>query len=192
MIPASELRPGTAVRVEGTLYKVLAADYHAGSGKMGGVTHARLRNLETGTQTERRFRADEMLATIEPERRAMQYLYGDGGKSVFMHPETFEQVEIENERLGQALAFLQEGMTLPVEFVEDRPVAVTFPDIVEVRVAETAPPLHGQGASNVWKEARLENGLTVMVPPFIAPGESIRLQVESVTYLERAKGEKKG
>lgn len=191
MRSASELRPGMAVRLEGTLYKVLAAEYHAGGGKMGGVTHAKLRNLETGTMREWRFRTDEVVEEIEPERKTMQFLYGDAHVSYFMHPETFEQVEIENQRLGRAASFLREGMSVPVEFVDDRPVSIAFPDIVEVRVADTAQPVHGQSISNVWKEARLDNGLTVMVPPFIAAGETIRVQLETGGYVERARPEKK-
>ncbi len=190
MRSAAELRPGMAVRVEGTVYKVIAAEYHAGGGKMSGVTHAKLRNLETGTMREWRFRADETVQQVEPARRTMQYLYGDGRVSVFMDPATFEQIEFETARLGRAASFLHEGMSVPVEFLEDRPVAVAFPDIVEARVAETAPPVHGQGITNVWKEARLDNGVKLLVPPFIAPGETIRVQVETGTYLERARAGK--
>jgi elongation factor P len=180
-----------AVRVEGTLYKVIGAEYHAGGGKMGGVTHAKLRNLETGTLTERRFRADEMVTTVEPERQTMQFLYADERLAYFMNPRSFEQVEMEKERLGRAAPWLHEGASVPVEFCEGRPIAITFPDIVDARVVDTAPPVHGQGLTNVRKEARLENGLTLMVPPFIAPGEMIRVQVETGTYLERAHAPKK-
>jgi len=191
MTTASELRPGMAVRVEGILYKVLAAEYHAGGGKMGGVTHAKLRNLATGTLTERRFRADEVVAAVEPERRTMQFLYADDRLAYFMNPQSFEQVEMEKEHLGRAAAWLREGASVPVEFCDGRPIAITFPDIVDGRVSDTAPPVHGQGLTNVWKQARLENGLTLMVPPFIAPGETIRVQVDTGTYLERAKVERK-
>jgi elongation factor P len=192
MMPASELRPGMAVRLEGTLYKVIAADYHAGGGKMGGVTHAKLRNLATGTMREWRFRSDETVSEVEPERQVMQYLYSDEGTSYFMHPQTFDQVGIEKQRLGRAASYLKEGMAVPVEFFDGRPVSIEFPAVVEVRVEETAPPAHGQGITNVWKEARLENGLKSMVPPFIAPGEMVRVEVETGSYIERAKAEKKG
>lgn len=184
---ASELRAGMAVRIEGTLYRIIAAEYHSGQGKMGGVTHARLRNLETGTLREWRFRSDEAIEEIVPERQTLQFLYRDGGLGYFMHPETFDQMPIESGLLGRAALFLVEGMTIPVEFVAGRPIGLVFPDIVEVRVADTAPPAHGQAGSNVWKEARLENGLTLQVPPFIAPGETIRVDVERGTYVERAK-----
>ena len=191
MLAASEIRSGMAIRVEGELYKVIAADYHAGGGKLGGVTHAKLRNVVTGAIWERRFRAEESVEEVEPERQTMQYLYSDERLSYFMHPETFEQVALENERLGPTVRYLQPEMTLPVAFFEGKPMGVVFPDIVEIEVAETAEPIHSQGSDNVWKEARLENGVEILVPPFIAPGEVIRVQVETGTYIERAKGRKK-
>jgi len=191
MLPASSLRPGMAVRVEGILYKVIGAEYHGGGGKMGGVTHAKLRNLDTGTLREWRFRGDQVVEEVLPERQAMQFLYGDGDASYFMHPETFEQIGIGNARIGRAVPFLKEDTTLSVEFFDGRPMSIVFPDIVEARVTETAPPVHTQGNDNVWKEARLENGVEVMVPPFIAPGESIRVEVETGKYVERAKTDRR-
>jgi elongation factor P len=177
--------------VEGTLYKVMAAEYRSGQGKMGGVTHAKVRNVETGTIRELRFRGDEVLEEIVPERQNLQFLYRDGDLSYFMHPDTYEQVAIEDAVLGRAAVFLAEQMTVPIEFVEGRPIGLVFPDIVEVRVAETAPPVHTQGGSNVWKDARLENGLTLQVPPFIGPGELIRVEVERGAYVERARSQKR-
>jgi elongation factor P len=191
MLVASQLRAGTALRLSGEIWKVLYADYHGGGGKMGGVTHARLRNMRTGTQREWRFRAEEPIEPVELEKQAMQFLYGDAGTATFMNPVTFEQVEIENALLGKAAAFLTPEMTLPVEFCEGRPIGVTFPEIMEVRVEQTALPSHTQGTDNVWKKARLTNGVTLLVPPFIAEGETIRVKVEDATYVERAKGEKR-
>jgi elongation factor P len=191
MMPASEIRAGLALRVEGVLYKVIAADYHAGGGKMGGVTHAKLQSVETGTMRERRFRGDELVEDVAPERQALQFLYRDSDVCYFMHPETFEQSAVDAERLGRAADYLVEGTTLAVEFIEGRPTAIVFPDIVEMKVAETAPPARSAGSDNVWKPARLENGVRVMVPPFIAAGEVIRVHVESGTYAERARAEKK-
>lgn len=187
MLAASELRSGMTVRVEGGLYKVLTAEYHAGGGKMGGVTHAKLRNIHTGAVWERRFRPDESLEEVEPERQNMQFLYSNAGMSYFMNPETFEQVAIENERLGAAARYLQPEMIVPVEFSEGQPLSLVFPDIAEVRVEETMPPIHSPGSDNVWKEALLENKVQILVPPFIAPGELVRVEVETGTYVERAK-----
>lgn len=187
MVVASALRPGMAIRLEGEVYKVIAATFHSGGGQMGGVTHAKLRNVRTGAMREWRFRPEEPVQDVPVERQTLQFLYSDHEFCHFMNTETFEQVAVERARLGRVAAFLTEGMVLPVEFHEDRPIGVVFPDIVEVRVAETAPPAHGTGIENVWKEAKLENGLTIQVPPFIAAGEWIRVDVEAGTYIERAK-----
>ncbi len=188
MLTASELRPGMALRIDGTLYKVLDAEYHGGQGKMGGVAHVKLRNLETGTLREWRFRSGETVEPILPERQNMQFLYSDGQSCYFMHPDTFEQVPIDTATLGRAAAFLVEGLVVPVEFVDGNPIGAIFPDIVEIKVADTTPPVHAQGtATNVWKDARLENGQTIMVPPFIAAGETIRVDVERGVYVARAK-----
>ncbi len=191
MLPASELRAGVAIRFEGVLYKVLAAEHHAGQGKMGGAVHSKLLNTETGTPRERRFRIDEPVEILEPERRTMQFLYTDEEMGYFMDAQSFEQVAIERSRLGKAADFLREEMSLPVELIDGKPLGIVFPDIVEVRVAETAEPVHSQGNENVRKTARLENGLTLLVPPFIAKGEIIRVLVEDGSYVERAKPEKK-
>jgi elongation factor P len=191
MLTASGLRAGMAVRIEGTLYRVLGADYHGGQGKMGGVMHAKLRNLDTGTLREWRFRSDEVVEEVKPERQNLQFLYRDGDLDYFMHPETFDQMPIESGALGRAALFLVEEMVVPVEFVDGKPVGIVFPDIVEVAVADTAPPAHSQGGSNVWKDARLQNGLVLQVPPFIGPGDLIRVDVERGTYVERAKTPKR-
>lgn len=191
MVTASQLRAGMAVRVEGILYKVIGAEYRSGQGKMGGVTHAKVRNVDTGTFRELRFRADETVEEILPERQNLQFLYRDGDLGYFMHPDSYEQVAVEAAVLGRAAVFLTEEMTVPIEFVEGRPIGLVFPDIVDVRVAETAPAAHTQGGSNVWKDARLENGLVLQVPPFIGPGELIRVEVERGTYVERAKSQKR-
>jgi elongation factor P len=187
MTTASELRPGMVIRVDGTLYRVIGVDYHGGQGKMGGVAHVKLRNLATGTVRESGLRAGELVEIVTPERQSLQFLYKDDRASYFMHPETFEQTALDNDRLGRAAAFLVEEMAVSVEFIDGVPIGVVFPDIVDVKIAETAPPAHLQGASNVWKEATLENGERIMVPPFIGPGETIRVEVERGTYMERAK-----
>ncbi len=190
MVVASGLRSGMAIRVGGELYKVVSASYHAGGGQMGGVTHAKLRNLHTGAVREVRFRADETVEDVQLERRPMQVLYRDAEATHFMDTETFEQVSMENERLGPAAAYLTEGNTVSVEFSEGRAVGVVFPEVVELQVVETAPPTRSVGTENVWKEARLENGLVIQVPPFIAPGDWVRVEVATSTYVERARRKK--
>jgi elongation factor P len=104
-----------------------------------------------------------------------------------MNPETFEQVAIDTTRLGKAAAWLKEETVVPVEFVDGEPLGIVFPDVAEARVAETAAPYHAPGTDNVWKVAKLDNGVEVMVPPFIDVGERIRVDVEAGHYVERAK-----
>ncbi len=190
MITASQLRPGTAIRHQGTVYKVVSSEYHAGQGKMGGVAHARLQNIETGTFWEHGFRAEEKLEDLALEKQHMDFLYADAQDLYFMSPETFEQVSIGRAAVGAAEKFLRPDMRVPVEFFEGRPIAVLLPDIVEIRVAATAEPLHSQG-DNTWKSARLENDMEVMVPQFIRSGEGIRVDVQSGKYVERAREAKK-
>ena len=117
----------------------------------------------------------------------MQFLYAEGGVSYFMNPATFEQVAIDDGRLGRAAAWLKEEVTIPVEMFDGEPLGIVFPDIAEGRVRETAAPYHSPGTDNVWKEAMLENGVKVMVPPFIDVDEVIRVDVETGRYVERAK-----
>jgi elongation factor P len=187
MVPASQLRAGMAVRFEGQAYKVLIADYHPGQGKMGGTTHARLRNLSTGTLWEHSFRSDLKLEDLPVEKVSMEYLYNDADACYFMNPETFEQVAVPMSVIGPQARFLRPEMHVPVEFVEGRPVAVVFPDIIEVRIADTAPPVHAQQDST-WKTAVLENGVEIMAPQFIKIGDVIRLDVANLKYVDRAKG----
>ncbi len=186
MVIASQLRAGMAIRYEGQAYRVVACDYHPGQGKMGGTAHVRLQNLSTGTLWETSFRPELRLEDLPVERRTLSFLYTDAGQSWFMDPNTYEQTAIPNQMLGDRSRFLEGEMALQVEFVEERPVNVLFPDILEVRIAETAPPVHQQ-ADSTWKSATLENGVEVMVPQFIKPGDMIRLDVTAMRYMDRVK-----
>lgn len=189
MVAASQLRAGMAIRYEGQLYRVLIAEYHPGQGKMGGVTHARLKNLATGSIWEHSFRADLKLEDLAIEKQPMDFLYSDGEQCHFMNPETYEQVAVPAAVIGEQARLLQPDMRVAVEFVEGHPVNVILPEVLEVRVADTAPPSHQQ-TDSVWKPARLENGLEIMVPQFIKTGDVIRLDVAELKYMDRAKGAK--
>jgi len=191
MVVASQMRAGMAIRYEGQVYKVLAADYHPGQGKMGGVTHARLKNLATGSLWEHSFRADLKVEELPVEKQPMDFLYADADECHFMNPGTYEQVDIPASVVGPQAGFLLPEMRAAVEFVEDQPVSVLFPEILEVRVADTAPAVHQQQES-VRKPARLDNGAEVMVPQFIKVGDLIRLDLANLKYIDRAKGATKG
>lgn len=187
MVAASQLRVGMAIRYQGSPYRVMAAEYHPGQGKMGGTTHARLQNLETGTFWEHGLRADLKLDEIPLDKLSLEFLYADGDQCCFMNPETFEQTEIPRAVIGEQAAFLEVGLRLPVEFLEGRPIRVVFPEMVEMRVADTAPPAHQQ-VDTTLKTAKLDNGVGVMVPQFVKTGDVIRIDLATMKYMDRVRG----
>ncbi len=189
MIIASELRPGMALRLEGQVFKVLQSEFKAGGGQAGGVVKSLLRNVVTGREWERRFHPEEKLEDLPVEHHNMEFLYADGDNCVFMDPNNFEQLEVPRAVLGKMEAFLQAGMNLPVEFCAGKAISVILPEVVEAKVAETSPPQHSQQDST-WKEAVLENGVQLLVPLFIAPGELVRIDSRTGKYLERVRQEK--
>jgi len=190
MVTAAELRAGMFIRVEGEIYKILEVESKAGSAKLGGVVKTKLSNLKSHRMWEPHFRPQERLEEIELERHIMEFLFAAGGTSTFMNPETFEQVEIPSAILGPAEKFLRPGIRLPVEFFEDKPSSVAFPEVAEARVVETAPPAHSQ-QEGAWKEATLENGLSIQVPLFIGAGEVVRVDVRTARYIDRVRAERK-
>jgi len=190
MVIACELHGGMVIRIEGEIYKVLEVESKAGAAKMGGVVKTKLINARSGRAWEPHFRPQERLEDLQLGRRMMEFLYADGGNCIFMDPGTYEQVGVPGAILGPAINFLQPRMELPVEFFENEPITIVFPAIAEARVARTAPSAHSQ-QDNAWKEATLDNGLAVRVPLFIAPGETIRVEVGTGRYVERARAERK-
>jgi len=178
------------LRIEGQIYKVVEAEYKAGAAKMSGVVKTKLINLRTGHMWEPHFRPLERLEELQLERRKMEFLFAEGDRCTFMRPDTFEQVEIPRGILGFAAEFLEPGMEVPVDFFEGEALSVAFPEVAEARVATTAPPMHSPQDS-AWKEAKLENGLAVQVPLFIAPGETVRVDVKTGRYVERVRVERK-
>lgn len=190
MVDASDLRGGMIIRIEGQIYKILEVASKAGVAKTGGVVKTKLINLKTGRMWEPHFRPQERLEDLELERRTMQYLYTEGDVCTFMRPDTFEQIEISGSILGIGKEFLQPGMEMPAEFFEGEPISVVVPDVTEVLVAATSPPAHSQQDS-AWKEATLDNGLSIRVPLFIAIGDIVRIDVRTGRYIERARTEHK-
>ena len=189
MILASELKQGMAVRIEGQIWKVLEVEAKAGAAKLGGVVKAKLSNVASARLWEPHFRPQERLEELQLQRRNMEFLFANADTCTFMDPLSFEQTEVPLSILGPAARFLEPGMQLPVEFFEAQPISVVFPDVVEVRVHDTAPAAHSQQDST-WKEATLDNGVVIRVPLFIGPGELVRLDVRTLRYLERAKSER--
>ena len=190
MLMASELKAGMVIRIEGQTYRVLDVESKAGAAKLGGVVRAKLSNVRSGRMWEPHLRPQERIEELQVERQMLEFLFREGDVCVFMNPNTYEQIQIAREILGPAEQFLQAGMEVPVEFSEEAPISAILPDIMEARVSETAPPTRSQQDS-AWKDARLDNGVVIRVPLFIGSGDSVRVDLRTGRYLERAHPERK-
>jgi elongation factor P len=187
-IQATQLRPGMIVQHQNGLWRVMTVT-HITPGNKRGHMQTKLRNLRAGTQTEHRFRSEDQVDRVTLEQREMEYLYESEGFHYFMNTETFEQVPLAAETLGDALSYLTPNLRIQVEYFDSEPVAVDLPKTVDVRVTETAPALKGATVTNQLKPATTETGLVVQVPPFIEEGEIIRVDTSNGAYLSRAKGD---
>jgi elongation factor P len=188
MIPAHALRPHMVVVLEGRTWRVLEVRSQAGGAQAKGGVHARLLDVRDRREVERRLRPDDRLETAEVDTRTLRYSYRQGDEYHFLDPGTYETVPVPAEFLGPLLPFLVDDLPVRFESLEGRIVGCRFPDSVELRVTSTGPPT-GQPGTNVWKEAFLENGMMIKVPPFIRSGEFVRVSVPERTYLERVRRE---
>jgi elongation factor P len=184
MVLATEIKEGMALKLENTIYKVVDVKVHAGSGQMQGFVSTRLLNLSTGHYTERRFRTDEKVEDVELVRKPMEYIYSDGDLYYFMDPQTYEQVGVPKESLGNFARFLKEGMKVDVEFLGEQPISVRSPKTVDLKVILTGSGVK-EAQDNTMKSATLENGTEILVPQFIKEGEIVRVDVETMKYVER-------
>ena len=185
MITATQLRPGMIVKFNNELYSVFSMT-HRTPGNLRGFVQAKMRNLKSGTMTENRFSSEDRVEKAIMEEHEMEYLYDDGEYYYFMNIETFEQMHLTREILGDAVEFLIPQLKVAVEFYEGKAISVELPPTVDLTVVETEPGLKGASVSNVTKPAKLETGLVVQVPPFINEGEKIRVSTAEGTYQERA------
>jgi elongation factor P len=160
---------------------------HRTPGNLRAFVQAKLRNIRSGSSTEVRFSSTENIERAVLEEQEMSYSYSDGDMHYFMNTETYEQVAMDSETLGDAVNYLVDGLTIKVEFFDGSAIGVELPPSVEMTVIETTPELKGATASNSPKPAKLETGVTVQVPPFIKEGERIRVDPAKGVYLERAK-----
>jgi elongation factor P len=190
MVMASELREGMALRIDEQVYRVLEVEAKAGAAKMGGTVRARLSNVRSGRVWDQHFRPLERLEEVELEKRRVEFLYRDGANCIFQRLDSFEQVEFPAVSLGLAEKLLEPGTEAPAEFFEGEPISVVLPDTVEARVVTTAPTMRSQQDS-ARKEATLENGLTIQVPLFVAPGELVSIDLRTGRYVERIRTQHK-
>jgi elongation factor P len=185
MIQATQLKRGMVIVHDGQLYRVLET-LHKTPGNLRGFVQAKMRNLKSGSQVEHRFRSVDMAERAILDESEMEFLYQDGDMYHFMNNETFEQMGLSEEVLGDAVGYLIPNIKLKVEMYEGRPVGIELPLTVEMKVMETEPAIKGASVSNVGKPAKMETGLVVNVPPFINEGDVIRIDTATGAYIERA------
>ena len=185
MISATQLRPGMVIKFNNELYSIFSMT-HRTPGNLRGFVQVRMRNLRSGSMIEHRFSSEDRVEKAVLDEQEMEYLYDDGEYFYFMNTETFEQMHLMKDLLGDATQYLIPQLRVVVEFYEVKPMSVELPATVDLTVVETEPGLKGASVSNVTKPAKLETGLVVQVPPFITEGEKIRVNTSEGTYQERA------
>lgn len=185
MLVVSELRSGTIFEEDGNLLLVLSYE-HVKLGRGSATIKVKVKNLRTGSITEKGFINGAKVQDVQVLKKEVQFLYKDDDGAYFMYPETFEQVTIPLKILGEEAQFLKEGETYPISFHGEEALSIVMPPKVELVVTDTAPGIKGNSASNVFKDATLENGVTTKVPLFINVGDKIRVDTRTGAYTERA------
>jgi len=184
-INGNEIRRGNVLEHNGGLWVAVKTD-HVKPGKGGAFAQVELKNLRNGSKLNERFRSADKVERVRLEQKDQQFLYETDGMLVFMDQESFEQIELPADILGDGRPFLQDGMTVTIEYYGDEALNVTLPEKVTCEIAETEPVVKGQTAANSYKPAVLDNGVRVMVPPFVGEGEAIVINTETFEYVERA------
>ncbi|ADM09600.1 elongation factor P [Parvularcula bermudensis HTCC2503] len=181
----NEIRPGNVIQHQDTLWVAVKVNA-VKPGKGPAYAQVELKNLLDGRKLNERFRASETVERVRLEQKDHTFLYEEGEQLVFMDTESYEQINIEKEMVGERTAFLQDGMAVVVESHEGRPIGVSLPEQVTLEITETEPTVKGQTASSSYKPAVLENGLRIMVPPHITPNTRVIVNTETLDYVKRA------
>ena len=184
-INGNQIKPGNVLEHNGTLWVVVKTD-HVKPGKGGAFAQVEMKNLINGSKLNERFRATESVEKVRLEQKDFQFLYEQGEELIFMDNETYEQLSLQKDWVGERAAFLQDGMEVTVEMHEEKPIGINLPDHVTLEVVETEPVVKGQTVSSSYKPSKLENGVRCMVPPFVSVGERIIVDTNEITYLRRA------
>lgn len=184
MISTSDFKNGMTIEFDGDVYTIVDFQ-HVKPGKGAAFVRTKLKNVRTGGVTERTFRAGEKVARAMMDRREMQYLYSAGDEYYFMDTETFEQMALQSEQLGNDVKYLKENMNIGVVIYQEQVMGIELPVSVGLIVAETEPGIKGDTASGGSKPAKMETGLVVQVPFFINPGDVLRIDTRTGEYIER-------
>jgi len=184
-INGNEIRPSYTLEHDGGLWVAVKVS-HVKPGKGGAFAQVELKNLRNGTKLNERFRSEDKVERVRLEQKDQQFLYETDGMLVVMDMETFEQVELSADLLGDRRPFLQDGMTVTIEYYGEEALNMALPQKVTCIVAETEPVVKGQTAANSYKPAILDNGVRITVPPFVGEGEAVIVNTEEFAYVERA------
>ncbi|MBI2067307.1 MAG: elongation factor P [Deltaproteobacteria bacterium] len=184
MIQATQIRVGMILLHEGDLYRVLAIQ-HVTPGNKRGKMQVEMRRLKDGTKIDYRFRSEDSVERATLEQRDMEYLYQEGDHYCFMDSTTYEQVHLSTDLLGNATHYLQPNTKVVVDLYDEKPVGVEIPGTMNLKVVETEPVFKAATAASSYKPAKLENGITVKVPPFVKEGDLVKVDTSSDEYLER-------
>ena len=184
-INGNEIKPGFVLEHDGGLWAAVKVN-HVKPGKGGAFAQVEMKNLRDGRKLNERFRSEDKIEQVRLDNKDQQFLYESDGKLVFMDSETFEQTELDADLLGDRRPFLQDGMMATIEYHGDEPLSVRIPQKVTCRIVETEPVVNGQTAAKSFKPAILDNGVRVMVPPFVGQDEDIIVNTELFEYSERA------
>lgn len=183
-IQATRLRKGMIIKLGDDLFRVMEI-HHLTPGNKRGFMQCRLRNVRTMSLSDQKFRSEDDIERAVLDEHEMQYLYSDGDAFHFMNTSSFEQIHIDREVLGDSVNYLVPDSVIKVEFYGSEPVGIDLPQTVDLRVEDTVPGIKGATASAQVKPARLETGLIVQVPPFVNPGDRIRVNTETGEYQAR-------
>ncbi|MFC7066052.1 elongation factor P [Brucella rhizosphaerae] len=184
-INGNEIRPGNVIEHDGGLWAAVKTNA-VKPGKGGAYNQVELKNLITGTKLNERFRAAETVERVRLEQKDFSFLYEQGEALIFMDTESYEQLELLKDFVGDRAAFLQDGMMVTVELYEEKPIGIRLPEQVTLAIVEADPVVKGQTAASSYKPAVLENGIRILVPPFIASGERVIVDTTELTYISRA------
>jgi elongation factor P len=179
---ANDLKPGNAVDLDGQLWLCVKTE-HTKPGKGGAFVQAKLKNVKTGTNVEKRFRSTDDIDIVNLDRRELEYLYADGSGAVFMDNETYEQATLAEDVLGDALLYVKPNTSVTGLVYQDNVLTIELPASVDLEVTDTAPQVKGATATNQLKEATLETGLNTRVPPFVENGQMVKVSTDDGSYL---------
>ncbi|MEZ5417945.1 MAG: elongation factor P [Vicinamibacterales bacterium] len=184
-IAATRLKRGMIIIQNGDLLRILDLE-HKTPGNLRGFVRVKTRNLRNNSSSEQRLRSEDVVERAVLDEKQMQYLYSDGDGHHFMDTESYEQIHLSSEALGDSAGYLKPETTISVEFFGAEPVGIELPQTVDLKVVETVPAIKGATATNQLKPATVETGMVVQVPPFIGEGDVIRVNTETGEYQSRA------